>query len=168
MYKCSIITASSASIYHIQKFHTCIKIIVYSFYEVMLFCKLLCKLNGFFVFSWCHQMETLSMLLAICTGNSPISGEFSAQRPVTRALMFFFDLSLNKRLSKQSSGWWFETPSRLLWCHCNVQMIYIMTDVVILLKSKIEDNMWYVGANDISTNTTTIRRWGCPVAPFLW
>ena len=25
----------------------------------------------------------------------------------------------NKRLSKQSWGWWFETPSWSLWCHCN-------------------------------------------------
>ena len=26
---------------------------------------------------------------------------------------------LNKRLSKQSWGWWFETLSRPLWCRCN-------------------------------------------------
>ena len=31
----------------------------------------------------------------------------------------FFDLRLNIRLSKQSWGWWFETPSRPLWCYCN-------------------------------------------------
>ena len=31
-----------------------------------------------------HQMETFSALLAICAGNSPVSGEFPAQRPVTR------------------------------------------------------------------------------------
>ena len=30
-----------------------------------------------------------------------------------------FDLRLNKRLSKQSEGWWLETPSRPLWFHCN-------------------------------------------------
>ena len=36
---------------------------------------------------WRHQMETVSALLAICAGNSPVSGEFPAQRPVTRALM---------------------------------------------------------------------------------
>ena len=34
-----------------------------------------------------------------------------AQRPVTRSFDAFFDLRLNKRLSKQSRGWWFETPS---------------------------------------------------------
>ena len=32
----------------------------------------------------------------------------------------FVDLRLNKRLSKQSWGWWFETLSRPLWRHCNV------------------------------------------------
>ena len=35
------------------------------------------------------------------------------------ALNFFFDLHLNKRLSKQSWGWWFETLSHPLWHHCN-------------------------------------------------
>ena len=34
-------------------------------------------------------------------------------------LWCFFDLCLNKRLSKQSWGWWFKTPSRSLWCQCN-------------------------------------------------
>ena len=39
---------------------------------------------------WRHQMETFSALLAICAGNSPVPGEFTAQRPVTRS----FDVSL--------------------------------------------------------------------------
>ena len=42
-----------------------------------------------------------------------------AQRPVTRRFGVFFDLRLNKRFSKQSWGWWFETPPRPLWRHCN-------------------------------------------------
>ena len=66
---------------------------------------------------WRHQMETFSALLAICAGNSPGTGEFPAQRPVTRSFHVFFDL--NKPLSKQSWGCWFETPSRQLWRHCN-------------------------------------------------
>ena len=68
---------------------------------------------------WCHQMETFSALLAFCAGNSPVTGEFPAQRPVMRSFDAFFDLHLNKWLSKQSWGWWFEMPSRSLWCHCN-------------------------------------------------
>ena len=38
---------------------------------------------------------------------------------VTRSFDVFFDLCLNKRLSKQSWGWWFETPSRSSWRHRN-------------------------------------------------
>ena len=48
---------------------------------------------------WRHQMEAL---LAICAGNSPVTGEFPSQRPVTRDFGVFFDLCLNKRFSKHS------------------------------------------------------------------
>ena len=75
---------------------------------------------------WRHQMETFSALLALCAGNSPVSGEFPAQRPVTRSFDVFFDLRLNKRLSKQSWGWWFETPSSSLWRHYHVVEIVTM------------------------------------------
>ena len=64
-------------------------------------------------------METFSALLAICAGNSPVPGEFPAQRPVTWSFHVFFDLRPNKRLSKQWWGWWFETLSRPLWRHRN-------------------------------------------------
>ena len=47
-------------------------------------------------------MEKKPALLAICAGNSPVPGEFPAQRSVTRSFDVFFDLRLNKRLSKQS------------------------------------------------------------------
>ena len=56
----------------------------------------------------------------------PLCGEFtghrwiSPQRPVTRSFDVFFDLRLNERLSEQSWSWWFETPLRSLWRHCNV------------------------------------------------
>ena len=69
---------------------------------------------------WRHQMEIFSALLAICAGNSLVPGELPAQRPVTRRFDVFFDLRLNKLLSKQSRGWWFETLSTPLWRHCNV------------------------------------------------
>ena len=64
-------------------------------------------------------METFFALLALCAGNSPVPGEFLAQRPVTRSFDVFFDLCPNKRLSKQSWGWWLETLSCSLWRHCN-------------------------------------------------
>ena len=64
-------------------------------------------------YTWRRQMETFSVLLALCAGNSP------TQRPVTRSFDVYFDLRPNKRLSKQSWGWWFETSSRPLWRHRN-------------------------------------------------
>ena len=43
---------------------------------------------------WRHQMETISELLAR-VGNSPVTGDFPSQRPVTRSYDVFFDLRLN-------------------------------------------------------------------------
>ena len=68
---------------------------------------------------WRHRMETFSALLAMCAGNSPVTGEFPAQRPVTRSFDVFFDLRPNERLSQHSWGWWLETPSSPLWRHSN-------------------------------------------------
>ena len=45
-------------------------------------------------------METFSALLAISAGNSPVTGEFPTQSPVTRSSDVFLDLRLNKLLSK--------------------------------------------------------------------
>ena len=68
-------------------------------------------------------METFSSLLTLCVGNSSVTGEFPAQRPVKRGFDVFFDLRLNKRLSKQSWGWWYDSPSRPLWRYCNAEEI---------------------------------------------
>ena len=46
-------------------------------------------------------------------------GEFPTQRPVTRSFDVSVDLRLNKRLSKHTWGWWFETLSGPLWRHRN-------------------------------------------------
>ena len=84
-----------------------------------------CQLSEALIFSlWLMCMMTssngsISPLRAICAGNSPVPGEFPAQRPVTRSFGVCLDLRLNKRLSKQSWGWWFETLLRPLWRHCN-------------------------------------------------
>ena len=64
-------------------------------------------------------MEALSMWLALCAGNSPVTGEFPSQRPVKPSFDVFFDRRLNKRLSKQPRRLRFETPPRSLWRHCN-------------------------------------------------
>ena len=52
--------------------------------------------------------------------NTPVTGDFPAQRTVTWIFDAFFDLRLHKRLSKQSWRWWFEMPSCPLWRHSNV------------------------------------------------
>ena len=72
-----------------------------------------------------HRMKTssnwtiFSVTGPFCVWNSPVTGEFPWQRPVTRNFYVFFDLRLNKRLRKQSWCWWFETASCSLWRHCN-------------------------------------------------
>ena len=59
-----------------------------------------------------------------------LCGEFTGQlwiylqRQVTRSFDVFFDLRLNKRLSKQSRIWWFETSSLHLWRHCNADQLW--------------------------------------------
>ena len=61
-----------------------------------------------------------------------VPGEFPTQRTVTRSSDVYFDLRPNKRLSKHSWGWWFETSSRPLWRHHNVGPIFV------------KDNLWTV------------------------
>ena len=82
---------------------------------------------------WHYQMETFSASLAHFAGNSSVTGEFPLKRPVTRSFDVFFDLRLNKRLSKQSICRWFETPSRSSRRHCNVVIITMsITDSLIM------------------------------------
>ena len=44
-------------------------------------------------------VETFSALLDLCVGNSPVTGEFPSQKPVTRSSDVFFDLHQNTQLS---------------------------------------------------------------------
>ena len=78
---------------------------------------------------WCHQIETFSTVLALCVGNSLVTGQFPTQRPVTRSFDVFFDLHLNDRLSKQPWGWWYEMPSPPLWRHNNGPQAITWTNV---------------------------------------
>ena len=74
--------------------------------------------------------NSISGMMTSSNGNifrltDPLCGEFTGpdefptQRPVTRSFGVFFDLRLNKRLSKQPRCWWFETLLWSLWRHCN-------------------------------------------------
>ena len=71
-----------------------------------------------------HMMTSSNGNIFRVTGH--LRGEFTGdrwiprkKRPVTRSFDVFFDPLLNKRLSKQSWRWWFETPSLPIWRHCN-------------------------------------------------
>ena len=77
----------------------------------------------------CIAWETLCMMTSsngsifrvtghLC-GDSSVTAGFPTERLVTQSVDVFFGLRLNKQLSKQSSSWWFETPSRTLWRQCN-------------------------------------------------
>ena len=50
----------------------------------------------FFISWWHHQMETFSVLLALCAGNSPVTSEFPSPRAMRRS----FDVSSDPRLNK--------------------------------------------------------------------
>ena len=114
------------------------------------------KSDGCIISWWRNQMEPFSALLAICAGNSPVPGEFPAQRPVTRSFDVFFDLRLNKRLSKQSWGWWFETLSRPLWRHCMI-IFSVETPQGIYNFSGIP--AWLVWKNTIILLPTSQKHW---------
>ena len=66
---------------------------------------------------WRHQMKAFSALLALCAGNSSVTGKFPSQRPLARSFDVFFDLHPRKRLSNQSRRGWLKTLSRSLWRH---------------------------------------------------
>ena len=64
-------------------------------------------------------MESFSTLPGFYVQNSSVRGEIPSQGPVTRSFDVSFDMRMNKRLSKQTRGWWFEPPSRSSWRHCD-------------------------------------------------
>ena len=74
--------------------------------------------------------EKIFRVTGLCAGNSPVTGEFLAQRPVTRSFDVLFDMRQNKVLSKPSERRWFEMPSCSSWCHCNDLRIRVFLKLV--------------------------------------
>ena len=65
--------------------------------------------------------QTFSALLAFCARNSPVTGEFPTQRPVTRRFDVF--LSVPEPIVEQKKKRrWFETPSSSLWRHVDAYL----------------------------------------------
>ena len=88
-----------------------------------------------YIFSETRPGNNISFMMTSSNGNifrvtGHLCGEFTGRRwiPHKKASdaerWCFFHLCPNKRLSKQSWGWWFETPSHPLWRHCNDYMIF--------------------------------------------
>ena len=100
------------------------------FLEENSFENIVCKISAILLMPrcvrswWRHQMETFSALLAICAGihRSPVNSPHKASD--AELWCFLWSAPEKKRLGKQWWGWWFETPSRPLWRHCNVNNIY--------------------------------------------
>ena len=82
----------------------------------------------------------------------------SPQRPVTRSFDVVFDLRLNKRLSKQSSGWWIETQSRPLWRHRNVTLGHPWRAPTGLFSWWLQMSWRHIGTKS-STTTILVRVW---------
>ena len=94
---------------------------------------------------WRHQIETFFRVTGLCEGNSPVTGEFPSQRPVTRSFDVFFDLRLNRRLSKPTRRRWFETLSRSLRRHSNVWMNLYSVSLISWRKSfHLEHIVWEI------------------------
>ena len=61
----------------------------------------------------------------LCAGNSPVPVNSPHKGQWRGAFDVFFDLRLNKRLSKQTWGWWFETLSSSLWRQCFEKIYHV-------------------------------------------
>ena len=76
--------------------------------------------------SWTKKLMMTSSNGNIFPVTGHLCGEFTSHRwiphPMASDVELWCFLCLNKRLSKQSWGWWFETPSRPLWRHSNVYL----------------------------------------------
>ena len=103
---------------------------------------------------WRHQMETFSVWLALCARNSPATVEFPAQRPVTQS--FNFSMIYAWINSKQSWSWWFETPSRSLWRHCNANLWYLIKFFLFFL---IEFPCFLFPSGRLKTNQYGLSSW---------
>ena len=105
---------------------------------------------------WRHQMEAFSASQTFARGihRWPVN---SSHKGLWRgALMFFFYLHLNKSLSKQWWGWWFEKLSHSLWRHCNV-IIQDMTYVF---------GAYQFCLRNMNDEQNEIPRWKCHVKCF--
>ena len=86
---------------------------------------LVCLSHPYMDKSWRrHQMETFTALLALGAGNSPVTSEYPAQRPVTRSFDVFYDLAyINGWVNNREAG-------DLRRYRARNYFIYLQTDLV--------------------------------------
>ena len=68
---------------------------------------------------WRQQMETFSALLAPCVRVIQRSPVNSPTEATDVELWCFLSFAPEQTAEKQSRRWWFETPSRSIWRHCD-------------------------------------------------
>ena len=108
---------------------------------------------------WRRKMKTFSVLLALCVENSPVTDDFPAQRTGTRSFFVFFDLRMNKQLSKQSWGWRFGTPLLSLWRFCNSNPVWGLVLIIYRLEAKKISFSCCVDSNFISYEVLFESKW---------
>ena len=79
---------------------------------------------------WRYEMETVSALVSLFEENPPVTGGIPSQRASSTGFDIFFGVSRNKRLNKQSSRQWFQTPWSPLWRHRNFNGDYAMNKLL--------------------------------------
>ena len=87
-----------------------------------------------------------------------VKGIYRSQRPLKRNLIFSLICAWNKRLSKQSRGWWFETPSRSLWRHCNVVSGSVLSGYFSSRKSQGSPSISYCFAVNVGSWPSVSRK----------
>ena len=95
---------------------------------------------------WRHQIEIFSALLALCTGNSPVTGEFPSQRPVTRSFDVFFDLCLNNLLSNNGEA----GDLRRHRAHYDVIVMEMISKLLVFCEANPPNNRWITPKKETS------------------
>ena len=95
-----------------------------------------------------------SALLALCAGNSQVTGEFPSQTTNNAELWCFFHVGQRKLLSKRSNGWWSGTP----WCLSGASVMSHGNGIQIYLSiTPCYHKYHFILHNDISISQTRFR-----------
>ena len=82
---------------------------------------------------WYHDMETVSVLLALCKGNPSWLMDSPHKGSVVRRSFIFFDIILNKLFNKQWRCRWFQTPWHARDATIMIGQLSILWSKVILI-----------------------------------